>query len=158
MRILAVTNMYPTARKPALGVFVEQQVKGLREGGASVEVMFLDRDLEGLGVYRGLGERTRYHLVTTNPDLVHVMYGGVMADLVTGAVRDRPTVVTFHGSDLLGENISGLGRKLISRYGVRASWESCTACFRHCHGVEGTEGFLAIANRPFKDQDHSQWH
>jgi glycosyltransferase involved in cell wall biosynthesis len=30
-------------------------------------------------------------------------------------------VVTYHGSDLLGENLSGWRRKIISRYGVRCS-------------------------------------
>jgi glycosyltransferase involved in cell wall biosynthesis len=55
------------------------------------------------------------------PDLVHVMYGGVMAHQVTKQRSMPPTVVTFHGSDLLGENLSGLTRKLISQYGVHCS-------------------------------------
>ena len=38
-----------------------------------------------------------------------------------GRIHLRPTLVTFHGSDLLGENLSGWARKLISRYGVWCS-------------------------------------
>jgi glycosyltransferase involved in cell wall biosynthesis len=55
------------------------------------------------------------------PDLIHVMYGGVMAHQVTAARGLPPVIVTFHGSDLLGENRSGWVRKLISRYGVCCS-------------------------------------
>jgi glycosyltransferase involved in cell wall biosynthesis len=42
-----------------------------------------------------------------------------------------PVVVTFHGSDLLGENLSGPWRKLISRYGVYCSRRAA----RKAHGV-----------------------
>jgi len=55
------------------------------------------------------------------------MYGGVMADLVTMTVRDRPTVVTFHGSDLLGEQLSGIARRVIAGFGV---WSSSRAARR----------------------------
>jgi teichuronic acid biosynthesis glycosyltransferase TuaC len=58
------------------------------------------------------------------------MYGGVMADQVTRTVNDRPTVVTFHGSDLLGEHLSGTVRKLIAGYGVWASWNAARRAHR----------------------------
>jgi len=44
-----------------------------------------------------------------------------MAQQATSASGVPPTVVTFHGSDLLGENLSGWKRKLISHYGVLCS-------------------------------------
>ena len=66
----------------------------------------------------------RARLAEFDPDLVHIMYGGVMANLATGAVRDRPTVVTFHGSDLLGEQMAGPVRRRIAAYGVRASHQA----------------------------------
>src|SRR4029077_20212120 len=56
-----------------------------------------------------------------SPDIIHVMYGGVMAAEVTRQRCAVPAVVNFHGSDLLGENLSGLWRKIISRYGVYCS-------------------------------------
>src|ERR1051326_1171690 len=49
------------------------------------------------------------------------MYGGVMADQIVRHHHVRPIVVTFHGSDLLGENLSGWKRKVVSRYGVYCS-------------------------------------
>jgi glycosyltransferase involved in cell wall biosynthesis len=121
MKILAVTNMYPSAERPGNGVFVEQQVKGLLSRGMDVRMMFLDRRSQGPSVYYRIKEKLEHELADFRPDVVHAMYGGVMADRVTKLRERPPTVVTFHGSDLLGENLSGLRRKLISRYGVHCS-------------------------------------
>ena len=46
-----------------------------------------------------------------------------MADRITKIVVNRPTVVTFHGSDVLGQQLSGPVRKLISHFGVWTSEE-----------------------------------
>lgn len=121
MRILAVTNIYPTPQHPAQGTFVEQQITGLRRRGIDVEVLFVDRARLGMRSYGGLGRQVRAHLAATQPDVVHVMYGGIMADVVTRVITDRPTVVSFCGSDLYGEYLSGYLRKVIAGYGVLAS-------------------------------------
>ena len=121
MRVLAVTNMYPTPHAPALGTFVEQQIKGLRQVGLSVEVTFVDRVQKGIKTYLGLSQRLRSRIADFQPHLVHVMYGGVIADTATRAVKDIPVVVSFCGSDLLGEYFSGPVRRLAGGYGVLAS-------------------------------------
>jgi glycosyltransferase involved in cell wall biosynthesis len=131
MRILAVTNMYPTPASPFLGTFVEQQVVGLREAGVEVDVLFVDRFHKGWSQYLTLSSRVRDSVKRFQPDIVHAMYGGVLADSVTRTVVDRPVVVTFHGSDLLGENLSGNLRKLIARYGVLSSHRAA----RRANGV-----------------------
>src|SRR6266576_918838 len=118
MRILAVTNLYPSAEAPASGVFIEQQIKGLVANGVNVRVLLIDRRREGPLTYYRLGPRVQSEVANFAPDLVHVMYGGVMAEQVVRRRELPPVVVTFHGSDLLGENYSGLARKLVSRYGV----------------------------------------
>ena len=124
MRILAVTNMYPTPHAPAAGIFVEQQVLGLRQIGLDVELLFVDRLQEGMRTYLALQKRLHHKLDQYRPHIVHVMYGGVMADQVAKIVTDRPLMVTFHGSDLLGEPLSGWFRKCIAAYGVHASWRA----------------------------------
>ena len=98
MRLLAVTNIYPTRQRPALGTFVEQQLTSLSHLGIDVDVLFVDRAHLGMQSYMGLGRRVRGHVTTTQPDLVHIMYGGVMAAVVTRAITDRPMVVSFCGS------------------------------------------------------------
>jgi glycosyltransferase involved in cell wall biosynthesis len=113
--------MYPSPERPGSGVFVEQQVKGLLSRGMDVQVMFLDRRKKGPSIYYRIAPMLERELADFVPDLVHVMYGGVMANQVTKQRGLPPAVVTFHGSDLLGENLSGLARKLISQYGVHCS-------------------------------------
>jgi glycosyltransferase involved in cell wall biosynthesis len=130
VKILAVTNIYPTRERPGNGVFIEQQVKSLLSRGLDVRVLFVDRRTEGPSIYYRIGAMLQRELAEFAPDVVHVMYGGVMADQVTKQ-RGLPTLVTFHGSDLLGENLSGLARKLISHYGVFCSRKAA----RRANGV-----------------------
>jgi glycosyltransferase involved in cell wall biosynthesis len=120
--VLAVTNMYPTAETPAAGTFIERQIEGLRRAGeVDVEVLHIDRLGRGMAVYRGLAERIRGEIDRSAPDLVHVMYGGVLADVVTRAAGAVPTVVSFCGSDLLGEPADSIARRVAIRFGVAAS-------------------------------------
>jgi teichuronic acid biosynthesis glycosyltransferase TuaC len=121
LRVLVVTNMYPTSEKPAGGVVVEQQVQSLRKLGLDVEVLHLDRGSYGRRVYWKLPRDLRRAVEQGQPALVHVTYGGVMAFLATRAVRDRPVVVYFRGSDLLGSSADALPRRFTIHLGVRAS-------------------------------------
>src|SRR2546421_970580 len=130
MRVLAITNIYPTARFPGRGVFVQEQIKGLRSSGVEVRVLFVDRWQEGPTVYYRLQGKIRNAVTEFDPDVIHLMYGGVMADQIVGRSHLRPVVVTFHGSDLLGENLSGWARKLISGYGVYCSRKAAKAAER----------------------------
>jgi teichuronic acid biosynthesis glycosyltransferase TuaC len=124
MRILTITNMYPNCKAPHSGIFVEQQINGLKAIGLDVELMVVKRLEKGMSSYFGLSALVKSRIAAMQPMLIHVMYGGVMANIVTRAVRNRPTVVTFHGSDLLGEHLSGWGRRMIAGYGVWASWSA----------------------------------
>jgi len=127
MRVLAVTNMYPSEEFPGCGVFVHEQIKSLINIGLTFRVLFIDRRREGPSSYCRMGRRLTQDVAEFGPDLIHVMYGGVMADQIVRRHHVRPMVVTFHGSDLLGENLSGWVRKLISRYGVWCSKRAAMA-------------------------------
>jgi teichuronic acid biosynthesis glycosyltransferase TuaC len=124
MRVLSITNTYPTPEMPWLGTFVEQQIIGLRSVGVETQVLYFNRNKEGPFIYYRMGRLVSEAIAAFRPHLLHVMYGGVMADRMTHASLSIPVVVTFHGSDLLGENLSGIVRKLVSRYGVRCSWRA----------------------------------
>lgn len=120
MRVLAVTNMYPSGADPTDGTFVAAQVESLREAGIDMEVLFVERLAGGRQVYRKLAKTVRTSFESVNPDLVHVMYGGVMSAVVTKAIRERPVLVSFCGSDLLGIR-GGAVKTLSGRFGVVAS-------------------------------------
>jgi glycosyltransferase involved in cell wall biosynthesis len=113
--------MYPTPTAPAEGTFVAAQVDSLRAAGVHIELLHLLRRDSGRRVYRDLAKRVKSIVAATEPHVLHVMYGGVMADVTTRAVGDRPVVVSFCGSDLLGGATNGMINKLALRYGVLAS-------------------------------------
>jgi len=113
--------LYPTASCRAQGTFIEQQVVGLRNAGATVEVLHLDRQAKGVLVYRYVGSQLLALVESFSPDLVHVMYGGVLADRATCARLAVPTVVSFCGSDLLGDKPNGWSRRIMGQFGVFAS-------------------------------------
>lgn len=121
LRVLAVTNIYPTPLCPAAGTFVEQQIIGLRGIGLNVELLVINRSEGGMRSYFTVGAELQKCLKSFQPDLVHIMYGGILAEEVTRIVRNRPTVVSFCGSDLLGERLSGPLRRVLSQFGVFAS-------------------------------------
>jgi UDP-N-acetylglucosamine 4-epimerase len=121
MKILAITNMYPSPAFPGRGVFVQEQIKGLRAIGLNVRVLVIDRQQHGPLAYYRMHDVVRREIAAFGPDLIHVMYGGVMADQVVRRHHHCPVVITFHGSDLLGENLSGWLRKIISHHGVHCS-------------------------------------
>jgi glycosyltransferase involved in cell wall biosynthesis len=127
MRILAITNMFPSAAFPAQGVFVREQIAGLRAISVDVEVLFVNRREEGPAAYFRLGSKIQSAAEQFEPDVIHVMYGGVMADQVVRQRHLAPVVATFHGSDLLGENLSGWTRKIFSHYGVHCSRRAALA-------------------------------
>ena len=86
--------------------------------------MIVDRAEKGIRAYRSLSKKVRMRIAKSQPALVHAMYGGIMADRVTRAVDDRPAIVSFCGSDLKGEVLSGYLRGWIANYGVLASWSA----------------------------------
>jgi len=121
LRSAVVTNIYPTPATPDLGTFVADRVASLRAAGVLVDLLHLRRAAGGRRVYTELPRRITRFVQSTKPDVVHVMYGGVMADIITRTVRDVPVIVSFCGTDLLGGTGKGLIHTVARRYGVVAS-------------------------------------
>jgi len=99
MRVLVVTNMYPTADKPAFGTFVRDQVESLRAIGVDVDVFFMDGKASRLNYARGFADlrpRLRRHAPY---DLIHAHY--VFSGLVAISQRRLPVVLTHHGIEVV---------------------------------------------------------
>ena len=99
MRVLVVTNMYPTADEPWFGSFVRDQVEDLRALGIDLSLFKFDGRRRVRNYALAVREVSR--IVADEPcDVVHAHYG------LTGAVaslqRRVPVVTTFHGSDYTG--------------------------------------------------------
>ncbi len=121
LKILAVTNMLPTAERPSKGTFVEQQIRSLRDADVDVQVLHVDRLGLGPLAYMQTADVVRSRVAQVKPDLVHVMYGGVMAYLTTRATDSCPVVVSFCGTDLLGAHDGPIAPRLSAAVGVLAS-------------------------------------
>ena len=96
LRVLVLTNMYPTAAEPEFGCFVRDQVDDIRGLGVITSVLAFDgrrerrRYLEAVRDVRTALRRNRY-------DVVHAHYGltGAVAAMQLGTAA----ATTFHGSD-----------------------------------------------------------
>jgi teichuronic acid biosynthesis glycosyltransferase TuaC len=100
LRVLVLTAMYPTPERPAFGTFVQEQVESLRNAGIDVEVQAFAGG-HSLRNYLRTGVALRARLKVDRFDVVHAHYG--LAGLPARMQFQCPVVVTYHGSDILGE-------------------------------------------------------
>jgi glycosyltransferase involved in cell wall biosynthesis len=117
MKILLVSQMYPGADDPDLGVFVQDLERALAERGHEIERAVIDRRAGGRGRYLGLARTTIEATRRFRPDVVyaHVL---VPAGLVASLATRAPLVVTAHGQDVA--NIGRIGGvRLATRYVCR---------------------------------------
>ena len=110
MRVLVVTNMYPSEARPALGGFVRDQVESLRaiEG---LEVELFSFDGGGAKAYARAGRELRRRYRGERFDIVHAHYG--LTGWTALALRGAPLVLTFHGTDLGHPRVGRLSRALL---------------------------------------------
>jgi glycosyltransferase involved in cell wall biosynthesis len=97
MRVLVVTNMYPSPEKPASGTFVKEQVESLRREGVDVDVLLVDGSQHKLNYLTGIF-RLRGWLSRHQYDLIHAHY--VFSGLVARAQFRYPVVLTHHGLEV----------------------------------------------------------
>ena len=95
MKVLVLTNMYPTAMEPWAGSFVAEQVEDLRDLGIDLEVLAFDGRRKRSAYLRAAASIRRR--ATSSFDLVHAHYG--LTGAVALAQRRLPVITTFHGSD-----------------------------------------------------------
>jgi glycosyltransferase involved in cell wall biosynthesis len=97
MKVLVLTNMYPTRTAPGDGAFVEEQVESLRALGLSIEVLTIEGQ-RGAKKYLGGAAALRRAVRRQRFDLIHAHYG--LSGAIACSQRRIPIVTTFHGSDV----------------------------------------------------------
>src|SRR5450755_427150 len=99
MRILTLTNMYPTEADPTFGTFVGDQVEALRRhpGVERCDVLFVDGRSSRRNYVMGF-EELRSALRRAPVDVVHAHYG--LSGAIAVSQRRVPAVVTYHTGDL----------------------------------------------------------
>ena len=117
MKVLVISNMFPSPTDPATGVFVAEQVESLRE---SMEVKVVARRQGTLGGYPEF-MHSAFAATRQNPGwLVHAHYGFHSA-LVALLFAKAPVITTFHGSDALEEPFRNRLYWLLQRHTVLKS-------------------------------------
>jgi teichuronic acid biosynthesis glycosyltransferase TuaC len=116
MRVLVVTNLWPTAERPASGGFVRDQVEALRAlAGVELELFTFGT---GPRAYLQAARDLRRRYAGEHFDVIHAHYGlGGWSSL---ALRGAPHVVTFHGTDLQHPKVGPLSRLLANRIDLAA--------------------------------------
>lgn len=111
MRVLIVTNMWPSPANPALGTFVVDQVEALRRRGD----LTLDVEIVapgGPGYLRAVPKLARQR----GYDVVHAHFGLTAVPALAAGGRVRG--VTLHGSDLIVPRSRRVTLRVLSRYDV----------------------------------------
>ncbi|HEX5166446.1 MAG TPA: glycosyltransferase [Thermomicrobiales bacterium] len=100
MKVLVVTNMYPSPALPSFGTFVHDQVEALRAEGVEVDVLSFN-GRESKWKYLSAFPRYWRALRGGGYDLVHAHY--ILAGVVARAQWGHKVVLTHHGPEVLGQ-------------------------------------------------------
>jgi teichuronic acid biosynthesis glycosyltransferase TuaC len=116
MRVLLVTNLYPTPRTPRRGRFVADQVDALRDLGVELELFTFPL---GAAAYPRATARLRRLLRRESFDLIHAHYG--LCGWCAALAGARPLIVTFHGTDVRHRLVGPMSRRLARRIDLIAA-------------------------------------
>lgn len=117
MKVLLVTNMYPTPETPYYGIFVKEQMEAICKvhKNVSYTVFFIDGRNSKMEYLKSIF--TIHKLINKNEfDLIHIHYGLSGLFLFKKLKKDIPVVITLHGGDIQieqGKKIQVFFTKLI---------------------------------------------
>lgn len=114
LRVLTITNMYPSAARPYFGIFVKRQVEAAREAGVEMAVEVIAADRGELDYFLGRGRVARA-IRDFRPDLLHCHYGYTP---MAAAFLGTPYLLTLCGDDLNGQADGHGGLTLKSNAGI----------------------------------------
>lgn len=112
MRVLALTNMYPTEETPHYGIFVRNTIEAIRHAdpAIAIDILFVD-GRSGRLAYAAAPARVLAR--ARGHDLLHVHYGLLAG---AGAIFPGPRVLTLYGSDVNDPSQLRWARPFLGRY------------------------------------------
>ena len=112
MKVLVVTNMYPTADRPYFGIFVKEQVDAIKKVHPDVDYDIYSIDGGGvngkskwlslINYLKSIADVDKI-LRTKHYDLVHIHYGFSGFYLLNPFHKRIPVLLTLHGGDIQPE-------------------------------------------------------
>lgn len=116
MKILIVTNVYPSKEHPYHGIFVAEQIAAIKRLHPDV-----DFDVHYINGFKGKWQYIKSIWKVSRRinkglyDLIHIHYGFSGLYLLAPLVKKVPTVTTFHGSDIQPKGGNGWISVFVSR-------------------------------------------
>lgn len=104
MKVLIVTNMYPTPQAPYYGIFVKEQMEAICKvhKDVSFTVFFIDGRKSKMEYIKSIF--AIHKLINENEfDLIHIHYGLSGLFLLKKLRKNIPVVITLHGGDIQKE-------------------------------------------------------
>lgn len=126
MKILIVTNMYPSRKKRFYGSFVKDQVEELTGLGHDVRVV-ADKGIENTLIkYTQLYLMTFIHWVLFRPQIIHIhyVYPTGLFPIILGKVVGVPAIITSHRGDVFDMPLRNNINLMLTRF-----------CINHSSGI-----------------------
>lgn len=115
MKILIVTNVYPSDKHPYHGIFVSEQLKAIKRLHTDIDFdVFYINGFKGKWQYIKSIWEVSNKINRGNYDLVHIHYGFAGLYLYWPFIKRIPTIVTFHGSDIQPKGGNGKLSEIVS--------------------------------------------
>ncbi|MDB4442613.1 glycosyltransferase family 4 protein [bacterium] len=120
MRVLLFSNMYPSAKHPVSGIFIQNQVRELKNRHG-IDIKLSVSSMSPRSFVGRMFKYLRVHLLSwvnsfISFDLIHVHFGSA-AHLIAVSpailIRRKTLVITFHRGELYNLPARGFGREVL---------------------------------------------
>lgn len=96
MKILHLTNNYPSLTYPIFGIFVKEQIESLKNIGIDCDVLFINGREKGKLEYLKSIFRLRKFLSINNYDIIHCHHAiSALCLIISGAIKKNKVIVSF---------------------------------------------------------------
>lgn len=120
MKVLIVTNVYPSKDHPYHGIFVKEQMEAIKRLHPDVAFdVFYINGFGGKGEYLKSIWRVSNRINKGDYDLIHIHYGLAGLYLYWPFVKKVKTLVTFHGSDIQPKGGNGKISETVSCHAAK---------------------------------------
>ena len=150
MKVLHITNNFPTPNFPIFGIFVKEQIESLTHLGVSNEVFFMNSRDEGKKAYLEGLFKLRKHLRKNHYDLLHCHHSySAIIFIFSGMAFGKKCILSYQNDPgKEGGKLLFLCRKKNSH--ARSNWDSMgikDILFLWIHITSGLKKGLTVLKR-----------
>ena len=149
MKVLVITNMFPSTVRPYYGIFVKEYVDSMRKLGVQMDVFFSDTRTKRTAFISDLASLRRT-TARGSYDLVHAQHSYSVLQLMLSApfgYRRMPLLFTFHEAETSVDHrvhdpdADAIRRLVYSKRIKRAALTRATSVVSVCRGFPEAAGF-----------------